>query len=339
MWSTSNSTHVNDTGNPLLGVTFTTPPCGKDIRVGPEKEVPVMVKVREVHRNAGWMSVSKGIIEIYSHLGRWMRNKIPRQEKMGTGKASESCCCGSVLHRCLANILGVKECPLWSHAWSCSALILPYSWSRSAQKFLSVSVQQMLCFIQALLHPCQQAITDPGRDSPAEAKLSWSCEMPYKEETRCRNHAESKGEVTDCKYSSSWTVLKHLSRNLSKNPYPSLHCSKLTYHIKCIHFCNSYPNALYAELFPPHHTPPPGLFSTSVTAGQISLISTCFRRHSGVTLPISFSITRSLKLSWTGNPYKRRLITLVSFSLIRCSSWHYSSHQTVCPKPALINRQ
>lgn len=110
---------------------------------------------------------------------------------------------------------------------SCSAPILPYSWSRSAQKFLSVSVQQILCFIQASLCHCWQSITDPGKNPPAEAKLSWSYEM-WKEEMRCCNHAESKGEVTDYKYNSSWTVLKHFSR--SKNPYPCLHFSKLTYH-------------------------------------------------------------------------------------------------------------
>lgn len=146
------------------------------------------------------------------------------------GKASENCCYDSLRHRCLASITGVMEHPLWSYTCLVLSPILHYSWSRFAQKVLSSSVQQITCFIQASLCHCWQSITDPGNDSPTEAKLSWSREMWYKEEMRCCNHAESKGEVTDYKYSLSWTILKHLSRNLSKNSYLCLHCSKLRYH-------------------------------------------------------------------------------------------------------------
>lgn len=54
MSSTSNSAHINDTGNPLLEAIFTPPPCGKNTQFGPGKEeMLVMVKVREVGRNAG----------------------------------------------------------------------------------------------------------------------------------------------------------------------------------------------------------------------------------------------------------------------------------------------
>lgn len=79
--------------------------------------------------------------------------------------------------------------------------------------------------------------------------------MWSKEETRCCNHVESKGEATHYKYSSFRIVLKHSGRNLSKSPYSCLPCGKLTYHIKCIHFCKSYLNAFYTELFS-HHSPP-----------------------------------------------------------------------------------
>lgn len=72
----------------------------------------VVVKAREIGRNAGGMSGSRRITEIYIHLESCMKNKIPRQKKMSTVKASESCCYGSLLHRGLANIIGVKECPL-----------------------------------------------------------------------------------------------------------------------------------------------------------------------------------------------------------------------------------
>ena len=109
----------------------------------------------------------------------------------------------------------------------------------------------------------------------------------------CCNHVEWKGEVTDHKYSSSWTVLKHLSRNFSKNPNLRLHCSKLTC-IKCIHFCSSLPNVLYAELFLP---PPPPHFPPQSLQGRDLCDSTCFRRHSGITLPTRCSTARSQKLS------------------------------------------
>lgn len=65
---------------------------------------------------------------------------------------------------------------------------------------------------------------EPGKDSSAGAKLSWSWEMWSKEEKRCCNHVESKGEVTDYKYCSFRIVLKPLGRILSKNPYSCLPC-------------------------------------------------------------------------------------------------------------------
>lgn len=77
-------------------------------------------------------------------------------------------------------------------------------------------------------------------------------------------------------------VLKHLSRNLSKNPYPCLRCSKLTRHIKCIYFCIGLPTALSPWSFS-SHTPSPSYFPPRSLQGRDLCDSTCFQRHSGIT--------------------------------------------------------
>lgn len=223
-----------------------------------------MVKLREVC----W-KVQKGWDAI--HLRRQRKNKISRREEMSTGKASESHCCGFaplMFARCLwrsvpfwryASVIPTPSHPTYDkglHRSFCRSALIPQCLSNKyhvLHKLLCVTVGSQ---------------SQSGKDSPAEAKLSWSCGTWYEEQMRCCNHAESK-EVTDYKYSSSCTVLKHLSRNLSKNPYPCLHHSKLTRHIKCIYFCIGSPTALSMELLPSH--PFPQLFSTSVTAGQRSL--------------------------------------------------------------------
>lgn len=142
-------------------------------------------------------------------------------------------------------------------------------------KLLSVTVGSQSQILERIL---QQKLNSAG-PVRCDTKRKWGAVTTQSQ--------KEKRQITSIA-SSSWNVLKHLSRNLSKNPYPCLHCSKLTYHIKCIHFCNSYPNALYAELFPaPHYFPPQSL------QGRDLCDSTCFRRHSGITLPIGFSIARS----------------------------------------------
>lgn len=147
----------------------------------------------------------------------------------------------------------------------CPILIPPYLQSRSAQKFLSLctdsseSVQQKLHFTPGSHRAWE------GFSSRNKCSRSWRTR--YEEEMRCCNHAESR-ELTAYKYSSFRTVPKCLSRNLSKNPFPCLHCSKLTCHVKCIHFSGGLPTALYTELLP---SLLPRLFSTLMTAGQRSL--------------------------------------------------------------------
>lgn len=135
--------------------------------------------------------------------------------------------------------------------------------------------------LHKLLYVTVGSQSQSGKDSPAEAKLSWSYGTWYEEQMRCYNHAESK-EMTDYKYSSSCTVLKHLSRNLSKNPYPCIRCSKLTRHIKCIYFCIGLPTALSPWSFS-SHTPSPSYFPPQSLQGRDLCDSTCFQRHSGIT--------------------------------------------------------
>lgn len=240
-----------------------------------------MVKLREVGRNACW-KVQKGWDAI--HLRRQVKNKIPRQEEMSTGKASESHCCGFtplMFARCLR-----RSVPLWRHTSVVPTPSYP-TYDKGLHRSFCHSALILQCLsnkyhvLHKLLYVTVGSQLQSGKDSPAEAKLSWSCGTWYEEQMRCYNHAESK-EMTDYKYSSSCTVLKHWSRNLSKNPHPCLRRSKLTRHIKCIYFCIGLPTALSPWSFS-SHTPSPSYFPPRSLQGRDLCDSTCFQRHSGIT--------------------------------------------------------
>lgn len=211
-----------------------------------------------------------------------MKNKITGQEEVNIGKASGSHCWGSceglsssfesrlVLSNTHPTLLSIKVC---------TKVSVTLHW------FFSVCPRKTVFYIRFAHRGWK------GLSSRTKCRLSWRTQK-YKEETRSCNHAESR-EVTAYKYSSSCTVPKCLSRNLSKNPFACLHCSKLTCHVKCINFSGGLPTALYTELLPSLlsvYFPPWWL------QGRDLCDSACFQRHSGITLS-GFRAAGSLKLS------------------------------------------
>lgn len=171
---------------------------------------------------------------------------------MSRAKASESCYYVSLLHRHLANSPFEVTPTL-----SCPHPTLPAHDPGLHRSFCQCLFNKY-CVLYKLLCHCWHSITEPGKDTPEEAKLVWP-----KEKKRYCNHVRSK-EVTDYKQSPFRTIFKHLGGNLSKIPYFCLPSGKLTYHIKCIHFCKRHLNALYRALFP---STPPQCFPAQATTG------------------------------------------------------------------------